>query len=955
MKKRFLTTAVIFFAFLLSVQAQLLSWTPEFATGTGNITITVDATKGNKGLQGYSGNVYVHIGVITNLSTNSGDWKHVPFTWGTTNAAAQASPAGTNKWSYTITNINSFFGLSAGESILKIAVLFRDGAGNTVQRNADGSDMYVPLYDNSLAVRFNLPPYEPKYIPVPETINKLIGDNIAVTGVASQSADMKLYLNGTLIQSATGVTSVSANPVLTTAGNQQLVVEATASTITKKDTLQFFVPPASPTIADLPAGVRDGINYESGDTSVVFVLYAPGKTRVSVIGDFPGSNWAEQLQYQMNKTTDGNRWWIRVTGLSSGTEYGFQYLVDGSLKTTDPYCEKILDPWNDPYISSATYPGLKTYPSQTTGVVGVVQPGQPAYNWAVTSFQRPDKRNLMIYELLVRDFLAAHDWKTMTDTLNYFKTLGINAIEIMPLNEFEGNESWGYNPDFFLAPDKFYGPAVDLKKFVDACHSKGIAVIMDIALNHATGLCPLAALYWDAANSRPAANNPWFNTVATHPFSVFNDFNHESLQTKYFFKRVTEHWLVDYKIDGFRFDLSKGFTQTNSGSDVTAWSNYDASRIAIWKSYYDTLQSRSSGSYAILEHFAANSEEQELSNYGMMLWGNMNYNFTQASMGAIANSNFDGVLYTARNWNNPYLVGYMESHDEERVMYNTIQNGSASGSYNTRDLNTALKRSEMCASFLTMVPGPKMMWEFGEMGYDFSINRCTDGTVNNNCRLDKKPIRWDYLQNANRKALHDVYSKLFALRVHPLYVNTFLAGTIERSLGGTVKWLKLKTDTSSLLVVGNFDVIPQAGTVTFPSAGTWYDYLDNSLISATGAAQTITLQPGEYHVYINRNINNVSTTPVSNLYYNGNPLQARIYPNPSAGNVIAEVNIPETGNVRIDLLDITGRHLQTLETRFMQKGEYVLPLSLDLKPASGNYIISIKTRSYNNFIKFVLQ
>ena len=69
----------------------------------------------------------------------------------------------------------------------------------------------------------------------------------------------------------------------------------------------------------------------------------------------------------------------------------------------------------------------------------------------------------MIYELLVRDFVAAHDWKTLQDTLSYLKRLGINAIEIMPFNEFEGNESWGYNPDFYFAPDKYYGTENALK------------------------------------------------------------------------------------------------------------------------------------------------------------------------------------------------------------------------------------------------------------------------------------------------------------------------------------------------------------------------------------------------------------------------------------------------------------------------------------------------------------
>ena len=63
------------------------------------------------------------------------------------------------------------------------------------------------------------------------------------------------------------------------------------------------------------------------------------------------------------------------------------------------------------------------------------------------------------------------------------------------------------------------------------------------------------------------------------------DLNHESSATRYFSKRVMQYWLEEYKIDGFRFDLSKGFTQVDNLNNVGAWGSYDASRIAIWKDY----------------------------------------------------------------------------------------------------------------------------------------------------------------------------------------------------------------------------------------------------------------------------------------------------------------------------------------------------------------------------------
>ncbi len=966
MKKIILSIAIACLYFN-GASGQLLSWTPDFARDNSTIVITVDATRGNQGLNNYANlnDVYVHIGVITNQSTGPSNWRYSQFTWGTTPSAAQAVSLGGNKWQYTVTNIRSFFGVPVGETILRIAILFRNGSGSLAQRNADGSDMYIPVYDNSLATRFTVPFFQPLYNPIPEPISKNVGDNISLTAVASQSATMKLFLNGVEIQSASNVTTISANPVLNTAGNQLIKTEATAGAATKSDSFQFYIP-APVNIAALPAGVRDGINYEAGNTSVVLVLNAPGKNRVSVIGEFPGSNWTEQISYQMNKTPDGNYWWLRITGLTPGTEYAFQYLVDGSLKVGDPYAEKILDPFNDGSISAATYPGLKPYPTgQTSGMVSVLQTAAPVYNWAVNNFTRPDKRNLVIYEMLLRDFIAAHDWKTLRDTLSYFRRLGVNAIQLMPFNEFDGNESWGYNPSYYLAPDKYYGPKNTLKEFVDSCHANGIAVLMDIALNHTTGSNPLAALYWNNATNQPAANNPWLNVSATHPYNVFNDFNHESLRTRYFTSRVIEHWLQEYKLDGFRWDLSKGFTQNTqcggSTSNEACFAEYHADRVATWKRYYDTMQLKSPGSICILEHFAVTSEENELSDYGMLLWGNANYNFTEASMGWVSTSNFESYLHSARGWTKPHLVGYMESHDEERMMYKNLQFGNTSNpSHNVRDLNTALKRVELCAAFFLSAPGPKMIWQFGELGYDFSINRCVDGTINNNCRLDNKPIRWDYPAVVARKRLYDIFAAMNKLRFHPWYKDVFTANntSITRNLGGAFKTMTLRSanDSSMLCVIGNFEVTAQTSSFTFPAGGTWYDYLNGNTFSATGGAQSITLQPGEVHVYLNRNLVNAVVTSTGGIAADGDQLSLKVYPNPVITGGWLGIHMPKTARAEIQLFNSAGQQLRTIFAGTLAKGILQVPLTgkLDNLPA-GSYWIKMSAAGETKTTPLVIQ
>jgi len=847
-----------FFFSILIANAQLLSWTPDFIHESSNpVTITMDATYGNKGLLNYNPttDVYVHIGVITSKSTSSSDWKYVKFTWGTTTAAAQCTYLGSNKWKYTISGgLRSYFGITdAGETIQKIAILFRNGNGTVVQRNANGSDMYIPVYDNGLYARIDAPYSQPLYDPTPEPITKHVGDSLTIIAKASLAGTLKIYLNDSLLKTASNATTATVNTTIKVSGNQRIVAEAISGG-TSKDTLQFFVA-SSNTILPLPPGVKDGINYEAGDTSVTLVLYAPHKNNVFVLGDF--NNWTQSANYQMNVTPDTNYYWIRITHLTKATEYAYQYLIDGTLKIADYNTEKILDPDNDPYIPASSYPNLKSYPTgKTTGIVSILQTAKPKYNWQVTNFARPDKRNLVIYELLVRDFVAAQNWQTIKDTLSYLKRLGINAIEVMPFNEFEGNNSWGYNPDFYFAPDKFYGTETALKQFIDECHKQGIAVIMDIVLNHTFGQSPMVQMYWDGANNRPAPNNPWYNTVAPHAFGFGYDFNHESTATKSFFDRVLRHWVTNYKIDGYRLDFSKGLTQKHSSTDAE-FSAYDPSRIAIIKSYADSVWKVDPKAYMILEHFCDNSEEKELSNDGMLLWGNENYSYNQATMGYSSGWDFSWGIYTSRGWTQPNLVTYQESHDEERLMYKNEQYGNSNGSYNIKTVSTGLKRNAMAASFWAMEPGPKMLWEFGEVGYDFSINRCTNGTINDACRLDPKPIRWDYYQNADRRALYDVYSKLLKLRTYPNYVSTFTTGVIADNLANAIKWESASGDSLKVMVVGNFDVVALTATVTFPSTGIWYSFLTDSTTNLASTSVNVTLQPGEYYVFTNKNIKTI--------------------------------------------------------------------------------------------------
>lgn len=143
----------------------------------------------------------------------------------------------------------------------------------------------------------------------------------------------------------------------------------------------------------------------------------------------------------------------------------------------------------------------------------------------------------------------------------------------------------------------------------------------------------------------------------------------------------------------------------------------------------------------------------------------------------------------------------------------------------------------MAAAFLFAIPGPKMVWQFGELGYDVNIDF--------NGRTGEKPIRWEYFNEPNRKALYDVYAKLIKLKRNNSIFNS-TSSTYNLTSG--VKYIKLVEGTNTVVVVGNFDVVNQNANIDFASSGTWLDAFGSS-ISLTSNSYNKTLAPGEYHVF----------------------------------------------------------------------------------------------------------
>lgn len=814
--------------------------------------------------------------------------------------------------------------------------------------NGQTTDYLASIWDGGFELKLTAPSKRHLFVDP--------GNSIDIAAETPVAADFSLYVDDVLVDQAQGTAYSFEYVVPGTPDAAVLKLVADTGDDTDEQSFQYLLRQASPEVPR-PAGIIPGINYAMGDdTRVTLCLWAPGKSNVYVLGDF--TEWELRSDFLMNR--DGEYFWIEIQGLTAGVEYGYQFLIDEAIYVADPYADKILDP-EDAYIPASVYPSLKSYPAAALhnewyfNRVAVFATGVTPYEWQTSNYVKPEKDEIVIYELLIRDFFAAGDrsYQNLIDTISYFKRLGVNAIELMPVMEFNGNEGWGYNPTFMFAPDKYYGTRDMLKAFIDRCHQEGIAVILDIVMNHHDLPNPYVMMDFDFGTMKPEADNKWFNTDATHPFNVFFDMNHESAYTQTYLDTVTHYWLNEYKVDGFRFDLSKGFTQKNNPSNVSAWSAYDASRIALLKRMADAIWEHTPDAWIILEHFAANEEEKELAEYradegkGMLLWGNLNHAFNQNTMGYAEESDISWIDYQERGWSVPHVVGYMESHDEERIMYKNLAFGNASGSYSVKDLAVALRRTEGAALLFYLTPGPRMLWQFGELGYDHSINRCEDGSISDACRLSPKPVGWSLREEATRKRLLNRTADLMRLRrEYPV----FTEGTASYGGGNTLlKQVALKNnpytstptgpDEMNAQLVVNFGVNPEGIVVEFPHTGTWYDYYAyGAPLEVTSTATVINLQPGEYRLYTDVLIENPLVTAVQDERNQ----RVTVFPNP----VRSHVSVSSDNDI---ITGVTVRNMFGQRTTLRQEGGQWNMEGL----APGLYIAEIQTLRQRYVVKLV--
>ncbi len=942
MKKQ-LRLLIVFLTGTLMTYAQTFTFNPEFFDEDESVTLTVSnfdpsAEWGVTDIYLWAWHFDTNGTQFNNPTATGNDFNNSPETAKFTN-----NMDGTYTFDFGV--IQDFFN-NTGIARIGFLIKSQDGSSQTGDNFKDVGRVVV-----------NLTTPTDSFVIVNSGDNIPISGTISAQGSTTVAGNLEVFFNDISVASTTcGFPTCNTQITnVTQSGTVRVVGTPPSSMETGEVTFEVIV---VPTVIEeaLPAGLKDGINYDTMDnTKATLVLTAPGKEFIEVAGSWNG--YSPSSSDLMKRDPITGQYWIEITGLTPGQVETYQYwvydtnAVSGSpalVKTADPYSALVLSPFDDSGIPAESFPDLPPYPAGQEREVTVLQTGQTPYSWVVNNFVKPKKEDLIVYEVLIRDFDAKRNYQDLIDRIDYFKDLNVNAIELMPVMEFEGNESWGYNTAFHMALDKFYGSPDKFKEFVDVCHQNGIAVILDIAFNHAFGRNPLVRMWMDDPDGDgwggPSTENPYFNTLPQHAFNVGSDFDHSQTVTRDYVKQVVQYWIEEYRIDGFRWDLTKGFTQ-NCGDgtfdgDFGCTQNYQQDRVDVLREYADHTWSLDPDHYVIFEHLGSENEEKEWANYrldegkGIMMWGKMTDPYNELTMGQNGNKNISGIGHNSRPlFNGPRVIGYPESHDEERLMYKNITFGQTSNaSHNVQNLNVALTRMSALAATSVMVPGPKMIWHFGELGMENSIFTCSDGSFNNDgCKLDTKPQpQWanNWVTDVLRSQIYSDWSRLHALKINePVFEGDYTLTSGDFLPRIEVSDLSLpSTSLREVVILANFDVTSQNVATNFPSAGTWYDLMDDTgstTIESTTAS--ISIAPGQFRIFGNQ--------PAQSLSIDDDTFtRVRVFPNPVETTFSINTTITE-----LTIYDLSGKVVKAFEGYFdtnhgfdiskLQTGVYIVNMA----------------------------
>jgi 1,4-alpha-glucan branching enzyme len=549
-------------------------------------------------------------------------------------------------------------------------------------------------------------------------------------------------------------------------------------------------------------GELGAIPYEEG---VTFRVWAPNATAMGVKGDFNG--WSTTA---LVRESESDYWSVDVAGAHAGQEY--KYRINNSFDRRDPRARRVTN---------------------SNGNSVIYDPD--AFDWEGVPMPAPWRNDVVFYQMHLGTFGGQNPPSTFDqaiERLDHIRDLGISAIKLMPVNEFAGGRSWGYNPSDLFAIESDYGGPDAMKRFVQAAHERGLAVVMDVVHNH-YGPSDLDMWQFDGWSQNNLGGIYFYNDDRAHtPWgSTRPDFGRSEVQQ--FIRDQIFMWVEEYRIGGFRWDSIYNIINTDQGHNPQGEHMVRDINWELSQAYPDVIRGAEDNAF----DFNINFEHQWDVDYRWSLR-------SQVVDGSDAGRNMWVVRDLLANWAGHQRVVFSEAHDYIAANHGRTRIPSDIH-WDEPESIWARKRSLLAAGIVMTTPGIPMIFQGQEM-------------LETQAFHDDTPLRWD--RATTYAGIVQAYSDLIHARRNLRGGMQGLKGTgidvhhvnDEANVIAYVRW-DAGGGADDVVVVGNFSVNVWTNSdymVDFPSDGTWYRHFnsDSTAYSADFGNigdETITVSDGE--------------------------------------------------------------------------------------------------------------
>ena len=529
-----------------------------------------------------------------------------------------------------------------------------------------------------------------------------------------------------------------------------------------------------------------------------FRLFAPHTERVDLIG-----SWDESATTAMSRGVDGN--WRAEVDLSDGRyTYRFRFpslspfMPGTTVEISDPK-SRLIDDW----LGEASVIEVAGGHDVTTA---------PGYVWEHDGKPLPPNNELVIYELHIGEFgYGDHgqgSFLSVMERLDYLRDLGINAVELMPVMSFAGSESWGYNVRYPFSLESSYGTPEEFKRLVDACHGRGMRVILDVVLNHSESEGPLTRIdfdYWYRERQGVPSFGPPFD------YERYDE-TLDIMPARAFALETIEYWIQTYHIDGYRLDA----TAPIDNFDIVRAVRDRAYAVAGGRAMYIVAEQLPEDPAIAGAEGPADGAWHQAFERAVVGWLCGEGAFDTAQVAAVLDPSTAGYARPE------LVVNYVESHDEHTLMH------ELAARHITGD--AAARKHKLAATLMFTAVGIPMLYQ----GQEFGGYRERD--------MEIRPLQWDLLAEDFGLQIERNYAFLARLRTeHP----ALQQARIEMvHVGDGALVFRRGSGDAEVLVAVNLHDDDRSLSLPFPNGAWWRvnggtpcDVSDGTMVAAFGASE----------------------------------------------------------------------------------------------------------------------